>query len=130
MRVITERFDRNAAEHGLTRELALERFDRNADDFVADVGNGARADFLRYETLEATLAKIQGDSPWERLRHFPDYLDREIGRRTLQNYKPAVPVTWEGFAYAAAGALLGYLLTVVLLSLIGRLFWRRRATYP
>ena len=27
----------------------------------------------------------------------PDYLDSDIGARTLETYKPAVPVTLEGF---------------------------------
>ena len=58
------------------------------------------------------------------------YLDSDIGVQTLQNYKPAVPVTMEGILYAGAGFVIGYLL----MSGIWRfgalpLEWRQRAAY-
>ena len=56
-------------------------------------------------------------------------IDSEIGRRTLQNFKPGVPVTVEGFAYAAAGVFIGYTLFSALFAFLALPFRRRRPVY-
>ena len=109
LRVITEEFDRAAAEGGLDRQTALERYNASNDDFLAGRGSSMSATFQRYEMLSTTLADIEGAGPVERLQSLPAYLDTDIGRRTLEAYKPAVPVTMEGILYAGGGFILGYL---------------------
>lgn len=69
------------------------------------------ATFRRYDALSAALVEIQGATGWERFTELPKYLDSDIGTRTMQAFKPGVPVTMEGFAYAGAGFLIGYFLT-------------------
>ncbi|KFC64419.1 hypothetical protein FF80_03041 [Devosia sp. LC5] len=109
LRIVTEDFDQAAAAGGLNREQALGRYEGSADNFIVGRGTAMAATFVRYEQLSATLAQIQGAGPVERFQSLPAYLDTDIGRRTLEAYKPAVPVTVEGILYAGGGFILGYL---------------------
>lgn len=109
LRVITSDFDRAAQEGGLDRAQALQRYNASNDDFLAGRGTSMTATFQRYETLSRTLAEIEGAGPIQRLQSLPAYLDSDIGRRTLDAYRPAMPVTVEGILYAGAGFIIGYL---------------------
>lgn len=111
LRVITAEFDQAATTAGLTREQAIGRYTATQDSFITGRGESMAGTFSRYELLRATLAEIEGASGWERFQNLPRYFDTDIGARTLDNFKPAVPVTLEGLAYAGAGLVLGYLVT-------------------
>jgi hypothetical protein len=126
LRVITEDFDRAAAEGGLDRATALGRYEASNDDFLAGRGTSMTATFQRYDQLSTTLARIQNADAIERLQSLPAYLDTDIGRRTLESYKPAVPVTMEGILYAGAGFILGYLVLSGLWRFVTLPFRRRR----
>ena len=125
LRVITTDFDRAAELGGLDRAQALQRFNASNDDFLAGRGTSMTATFQRYENLSTTLAQIENAGPVERLQSLPAYLDTDIGRRTLENYRPAVPVTVEGVLYAGAGFILGYLLLSALVRFCALPFRRR-----
>jgi hypothetical protein len=125
LRIIAADFDRAAESAGLTRQAALERYGATGDEFVAGRGVAMARVFLRLEELSATLAEVSGASGWERFRNLPRYLDTEIGGRTLEAYRPAVPVTVEGVAYAGAGLLLGYLFASGLIRFVLLPFRRR-----
>jgi hypothetical protein len=129
LRVITQDFDRAAEDNGLDRSAALSRYTASADPFLAGRGESMGRTFSRYETLSATLAEIEGAGPVERFRNLPLYLDTDIGVRTLEAYRPAMPLTPEGFLYAGAGLILGYLVTSALFRLCAMPFSRRRRYY-
>jgi hypothetical protein len=129
LRVITEDFDRAADASGLDRQTALARYNGSADAFLADRGDSMGRTFVRYETLTETLARIEGAGPVERLQSLPAYLDTDIGRRTLENYKPALPVTIEGVLYAGAGFILGYMALSGLVRFCALPFRRRQRIY-
>jgi hypothetical protein len=126
LRVITTDFDHAAAEAGLSREQALERYQHSADQFLAGRGTSMAATFARYGQLTATLAELKGADALRRFRSLPSYLDSDIGARTLDNFQPAVPVTAEGLTYAAAGLAVGYIVVSALYSLVMLPFRRRR----
>lgn len=126
LRIITAEFDAAAAEAGLNREAALNRYAVAGDVFIEGRGRSMSRTFARYADLSARLESIRGADPVERLALLPDYFDSEIGAQTLATYKPAVPVTVEGFAYAGAGLLAGYLIVSGLLRLLFLPFRRRR----
>ena len=107
---ITAEFDSAAASAGLTREAALARYDATGDNFVGTRADSMRTTFARQAELTALLEHVRTDDALQRLLSFPQYFDSQIGRRTLQAYKPALPVTFEGSAYAAIGLMGGYLL--------------------
>lgn len=125
LRVITEEFDRAAAGGGLDRQTALERYTASNDDFLAGRGTSMTATFQRYDLLSSTLAEIEGADPITRLQSLPAYLDTDIGRRTLDNFRPAVPVTMEAIFYAGGGFLLGYLILSGLVRFAALPFRRR-----
>lgn len=125
LRVITTDFDRAAELGGLDRAAALDRYNASNDDFLAGRGTSMTATFQRFEILSRTLAEIEGAGPIERLQSLPAYLDSDIGRRTLENYKPAVPVTVEGVLWAGGGFVLGYLLVSGLFRFLALPFRRR-----
>jgi hypothetical protein len=129
LRVVTEDFDRGAGEAGLDRAGALNRFQTSTDTFLADRGRSMERTFVRYEELSDTLSRIANADPVERFKNLPAYLDTDIGRRTLENYKPAVPVTPEGVFYAGGGFILGYLVLSGLFRFLALPFRRRRVIY-
>ncbi|WP_193337301.1 DUF2937 family protein [Devosia beringensis] len=129
LRVITEDFDRSASVGGLDRTQALQRYGVSNDSFLADRGTAMAATFVRYEQLSATLDRIANADPVTRLQSLPAYLDSDIGRRTLENYQPAVPVTAEGILYAGGGFILGYLVLSAFWRFCTLPFRRRRPVY-
>jgi hypothetical protein len=129
LKIVTEEFDRAATTGGLTRVQALERYNASNDDFLAGRGTSMTATFQRYEQLSSTLAQIEGAGAYERLRSLPVYFDTDIGQRTLENYKPAVPVTLEGLAYAGVGFAIGYLVLSAFWRICTLPFRRRRHAY-
>ncbi len=126
LRIVTEEFDRAASAAGLTRDDAIGRYTATGDSFVAGRGESMAATFARYADLSERLTELRGATGWERFRRLPEYLDTEIGARTLDAYKPAVPVTVEGFVYAGVGFFVGYLGTSALVSFVMLPFRRRR----
>jgi hypothetical protein len=129
LRLVTEEFDRAAREGGLDRTAALARYNASNDEFLAGRGRSMTASLQRYEQLSATLLRIENAGPLERFQQLPAFLDGDIGRRTLETYKPAVPVTVEGVLYAGAGFMLGYLLLSGLFRIIAMPFRRRYPVY-
>ncbi len=129
LRVVTEEFDRAAAAGGLDRAAALARYNASNDDFLAGRGTSMTATFQRYEQLSVTLREIEDANALGRFQALPSFFDSDIGRRTLQNYRPAVPVTAEGILYAGAGFALGYLVLSTLWRFCALPFRRRRALY-
>jgi hypothetical protein len=125
LRIVTADFDKAATEAGLTREAALGRYELVSDNFVAGRGRSMRQTFQRYEMLSATLAEIRGVDPWTRFTLLPKYLDTEVGRRALEDYQPAAPITPEGLVYAGGGFVIGYLVLSGLVRFLMLPFRRR-----
>ena len=101
-----------------TLAQALARYEHSPDTFLAARGQSMSSTFARYAQLSAALEEIRGAGPVQRLRLLPAFLDTDVGERTLADFKPAVPVTMEGFLYAAAGIFIGYFLFSALFSLL------------
>jgi len=118
LRVIVGDFDAAAQGAGLTRAQALDRYAHSPDTFLEGRGTSMNVTLARYAKLSAALQEIKGADPLQRLQLLPAYLDTDVGARTLADFKPAVPVTAEGFLYAVAGLVIGYLLFSALFSLL------------
>jgi hypothetical protein len=127
-RVVAE-FDRDAADVGLSREAALV-------DLAKGGAMGAeRADTMvttidRHARLAGDLAALQAAGPFTRAAQAARFRDTELAGRALENFQPALPLTFEGASFAGVGFLAGLALISALgwlLSLPLRLFSRRSA---
>jgi hypothetical protein len=127
LRIIVDDFDRDADAEGMSRTEALSSLQQDEDQFVVRRGDSASRSFARYEELTASLARVRNAGPWERAALLPEFLDSEVGARTLEDFKPAVPVTLEGIAWAGAGFAVGYLIVSALWRFLAMPFRRR---YP
>jgi len=119
-------FDADAAEQGMSREQAL------IDLAMGGRMAAARADTMvetiaRQRHFEQVLAELRGASPFERARYAAAFTDPELARGTLSDFKPALPLTFEGLSFAAIGFALASLI-IGLLAWIVRLPFRRRAS--
>src|ERR1700761_1477 len=126
LRIIVADFDNDAQKFGLSREAALQHYAVSTDSFLVARGVSMSRTLARYNELNADLRGLQNAGPLQRLAHLDDYFDNEIGAQALAAYKPAVPVTAEGFLRAIGGCLLGYLIMSALLGFVTLPFrWRR-----
>lgn len=130
LRIIVADFDNDAQKFGLSREEALRHYGGSGDNFLVARGMSMSRTLARYSELSADLSDLQNAGPLPRLMHLDDYFDNEIGAQALAAYKPAVPVTAEGFMWAIGGFLLGYLLMSALLGFITLPFRWRRGQLP
>lgn len=124
--VVTADFDASAAAEGLSREAALESM--GADGFIGRRHQDMARAFDRLEDLRADLALLSGAGAFERVYYASHMTDREVARRALEDFKPAMPVTFEGMSFAGAGFVLGAVALSLLLGLLRMLIWpfRRR----
>jgi hypothetical protein len=123
---LVERFDAGAAEVGLSRQAALARLEENPDGLVAGQGAATAEAIERYEALRKTYADLARAGEFERLLVFGTRVDPAIARRTMGDFRPAVPVTLEGLAHAGIGFILGYGLGALIAAAAGALLALRR----
>lgn len=101
-----ENFARVARESGLSLADYIARLSANADAPVAKTGAVIRDLAARVDALAAAERALREASAWERPFIFLRHLDRDIAGGTWGVFRPAVPTTWEGLAYAAVGVAL------------------------
>ena len=144
LRIIVADFDADARKFGLSREEALHHYAVSPDAFLIARGESMGRTLARYARLSGQLTDLAGADPWTRVTHLNDYLDPQISSQALAAFRPAVPVTAEGAAWALAGFALGYALLSAFLSFVTLPFrwrrgrepprrmplWRRRAVAP
>lgn len=82
----------------------------NADPGIAKLGVTMRETAQRADDLAAAQSALLNASAWSRPWAFFSHLDTEIARATAGVFKPAVPTTFEGAIYAAAGAAVAFAL--------------------
>lgn len=110
-------FDEDAASLDLSREAAL------VDLAQGGQMGAARADTMvgtieRYDRLSNDLEQMQGLGPFSRARYATRFTDTELAGRVWENYKPAMPVTFEGAIFAFIGFLSGLALFSALIYLL------------
>ena len=113
--------DEDAASLDLSREAAL------VDLAQGGQMGAARADTMvstieRHARLSNDLEEMQGLGPFSRARYAARFTDSELAGRVWENYKPAMPVTFEGAIFALIGFLSG-------LALFSALIWLLRLPF-
>lgn len=119
---IAERFRTDAQAAGKTVEVALATYAESGDQFLTDRGLSMREVLDREVYLERHYAAVRDPEGFNKLFTFAMARDNVVAEQTLTLYRPAVPATFEGAAYAGLGFLIGYFL----LRLPGMVFRRRR----
>jgi len=123
-------FDADARSAGLSRQDALDDLN-SGGAFAQSRSASMQATFARHARLSADLVALQGAGPFTRLKLLGHLDDSVIARRAWGVYKPAVPVTFEGVAFAIAGfALSAFLLWALARTVAGvfRPFARQKHT--
>ena len=112
-----DEFDADAACLDMSRSAAL------VDLAQGGQMGAARADTMvrtieRHERFSRDLEQMQGLGPFSRARYATRFTDGELAGRVWENYKPAIPVTFEGAMFAVLGFLSGLALFSVLIYLL------------
>jgi len=102
--------------------------DLSRDAALVDLAQGgqmgaARADSMvrtidRHARLSSDLADMQNLGPFSLARYATRFTDPELAGRVWENYKPAMPVTFEGIIFAVIGFLGGLALLSGLIYLL------------
>lgn len=129
LKTIVARFDQAARKAGLSRAAALETYGQSANAFLSAQGEDMRETLARYQTLSAHLDALKSDGALVRTADLVRYFDPQIAQGTAESYRPGVPVTIEGLAYAGTGLVLGYGVVAGLFGAARRRKRRRQALH-
>ncbi|MGR3503281.1 DUF2937 family protein [Pseudaestuariivita sp.] len=127
-RMVAE-FDADAADVGLSRSEALVELAQGGA-IGAERAETMATTITRHANLEADLAALKGAGPFTRATQAARFTDPGIAQRAWEDYKPAVPVTFEGAVFAGLGFAAGLMVIAALLwclRLPGRALRRSRA---
>jgi hypothetical protein len=122
-----EQFRAAAVQSGADLGQLIAEVSSQRDPAIARLGRVMVESQTRVETLTAAENALRHASAWSRPFVFLSHFDPEIARGTWAVFRPAVPTTIEGVAYAAAGMIA--MLAVYHLGLKAgvRRIWRKRA---
>ena len=104
-------FDAEAAAESITPDEAIRRLQDNGDLLARERGRDMADDKARLARLQDAETAFVGGAPVERLATvFVDF-DASVARRAWGDFQPAVPTTVEAFVVGAAGWVLGWAAT-------------------
>jgi hypothetical protein len=98
-----EQFRQAARQSGLNLDQLAADVGAQKDAAVAHLGRVIVETHARVDALAASEAALRNASAWARPFVFLGHVDPGIARGTWEAFKPAVPTTAEGLAYAAVG---------------------------
>ena len=105
-RLQLEHFRQAAAQSGMSLDQLMAGAARNPDPSMGRLGGVVASLIARVDSLAAADAALRQASAWSRPFVFAAHADLGIARATWAIYRPAVPTTAEGLAYAGAGIVL------------------------
>lgn len=126
LRLVAGRFEADARAVGETREGALGRLAGNPDELARRQGESMRATIARLEALEGQRRRMDEAGSFGRLVALLREPDPQVARGALEVFEPAMPVTAEGAASAAAGFAGLWGTTLLALTALGRAVRRLR----
>lgn len=102
-----QRYEMDAQKVGMSLPELIDQLGNEGELSKTQAGNMSN-DIVRRDRLEAALQALQDAGPFSRLRLSGHMLDRDIAARAYENFKPAVPATFEGAAFAGGGFFAGW----------------------
>lgn len=115
-----------AQASGKTLEQYIYKFLASTDPDFHGQGEWMQGTLNRLQSLSEALTSIQGATLWERPFIFLKTLNFEMAKTTFALFTPGLPLTAEGAAYIAAGAIFGWICFHAIL-LLFRPLRRKRA---
>lgn len=130
---IVEEFDASVASNGYTRDAAIAECEDSAGLLTA-LCSGYAVTVRRYELLSAHQADLRAASDYLRPLVLArmlgeDNVARDIAKSALKEYKPAIPTTLDGAAYAGGGFAVAWGLLSFLFGFLGALTGNGRRYY-
>jgi hypothetical protein len=98
-----EQYRQAAAQSGLTLDRLVADTQGRGDPALARLGAVVAGAARRVDALAASESALRGANLWSRPFIFLRHFDPAIARATLAVFRPAVPATFEGLAYALVG---------------------------
>ncbi len=126
LRGFVDGFDADAADVGLSRAAALDDL-RRGGAMGAERAATVADMIVRHERLSDDLAALRRAGPFTRVYGARSLGDAAIARAAWADFKPALPLTFEGAVFGGAGFLVGMGGMGALLGLLKMPFRRRRA---
>ncbi len=114
--VQVDALDDRAAKAGLSRGDYVRRFLNNEDRIIKREGDYMVAVLARHTLLHSAYNAMIAAPAWQRPLRMVQHHLPETSQATLAAFKPAVPLTVEGLAYAGAGFLGGGVFAALLLA--------------
>lgn len=105
---IMTQFRDDAMKEGYTSDEAIARMKNNSDSFIQNRGVAVEIVANREDFLVDHYQDLLRERPFGQLATFLQHRDAEVAQATLDAYKPALPLTFEGFTHAALGFLVGF----------------------
>jgi hypothetical protein len=121
-----EQFRQAAGGAGANLDQFAANVATDRDPAVAHLGRVILETHARVDTLAAAEAALRGASGWSRPFVFLAHVDPGIARGTWEAFRPAVPTTFEGLAYAAAGMVAMLALYHLGVKPVAARIWRSR----
>ncbi|GAA3091474.1 hypothetical protein GCM10010520_41980 [Rhizobium viscosum] len=113
LKVIVDDFTKQAADHHLDRQQALDVYARSPDDFLRDRGLSMRSTLERYERLVTQQSDLGSTAPVARPFVLMRNADEGILANTWHDFVLGVPVSFPGLAWAAIGFIGGWIVAVL-----------------
>ena len=105
-----DRIRADAESLGVTLETYLRELANSETDVAKLAGERELARVDNANTLETAYASLSGAGPLERPLAFFQQMQPDLAQETLKVFVPAMPISTEGFVYAAVGLVLGLML--------------------
>jgi hypothetical protein len=117
LNLIIARFDEDSRQAGLSEQQGIKRLLENNDEFIRGRGFQMQDIIRRRQKLGRAMDEPQG---LERLFSLTFDFDASIARQAYSDYRPAVPVTSDGFIFGGIGFLSSFLLLRLLAFMLKR----------
>lgn len=129
-KLAVSRFKDAAAQSGMSLDQLVASSSQNPDPSMGRLGAVVGQAIARVDALEAADRALRQASAWTRPFIFLEHVEGGIAKATLSIYRPAVPTTAEGLAYAGFGIV--FALALYHLAVRGPIVrhLRRRAAHP
>jgi hypothetical protein len=119
LRLIVSTYEDDAAASGETVEAYIAGLSQEGPRAKVQAAN-MTAQIARYGVLREALEALEGAGPFMRARLAAHMGDRGVAEQAYDNFKPAVPMNFEGAVFAGTGFFAGWAGLTMLFATLSR----------